>query len=152
MMGFIKFMQKRPSDNNIRISRILFGLIYITVLYYNFFIQEDANIIQSVIFGQTLTENTTMIITYISIWLWIIPVFLGFSNLCIARKKIVRIIQIILSVLLFFVSSIIVESADLDIDTMVFLFAFFPLIAWITGKCVTSKCLKYWEKITKIRV
>jgi hypothetical protein len=27
-----------------------------------------------------------------------------------------------------------------------------PLIAWITGKCITSKCLKYKEKITKIRV
>jgi hypothetical protein len=27
-----------------------------------------------------------------------------------------------------------------------------PLFAGITGKCITSKCLKYREKITKIRV
>jgi hypothetical protein len=30
--------------------------------------------------------------------------------------------------------------------------AILPLIAWITGKCITSNCMKFAEKITKIRV
>jgi hypothetical protein len=27
-----------------------------------------------------------------------------------------------------------------------------PLFSGITGKMITTKCLKYWEKVTKIRV
>jgi hypothetical protein len=30
--------------------------------------------------------------------------------------------------------------------------ALLPLFAWITGKCITSKCMKFGEKVTKIRV
>ncbi len=68
------------------------------------------------------------------------------------KSKIVRIIQIIFSVLLFIAASVIIEGPDLDINTLVFIFAFLPMFAWITWKCITSKCLKYWEKVTKIRV
>jgi len=152
MMGFIKFMQKRPSDNTIKIGRILFGLIYIGVLYYNFFVQATPNTIETTVFGQNLTENWVLYTIYWIIALWIVPIILGASNLCVAKKKIVRIIQIIFSVLLFIVASIIVEGPNLDIDTLVFMFAFLPMFAWITWKCITSKCLKYWEKVTKIRV
>ena len=151
-MGFIKFMQKRPSDNTIKIGRILFGLIYIGVLYYNFFVQATPNTIETTVFGQNLTENWVLYTIYWIIAIWIVPIILGASNLCVAKKKIVRIIQIIFSVLLFIVASIIVEGPNLDIDTLVFMFAFLPMFAWITWKCITSKCLKYWEKVTKIRV
>ena len=34
----------------------------------------------------------------------------------------------------------------------ILLLSFFPFFAGLTGKCITSKCLKYGEVITKIRV
>jgi hypothetical protein len=35
-------MQKRPSDTNIRIAKIVFGLILMGSLYYNLIIQNGA--------------------------------------------------------------------------------------------------------------
>jgi hypothetical protein len=49
-------------------------------------------------------------------------------------------------------SSKIVETPTLDVDALLFLLAFPALFAAITGKCITSKCMKYKEKIQKIRV
>lgn len=152
MIWMIKFLQKRPSDKSIMIARILFWVIYITVLYYNFFLQENPNTIQNVIFWQELSEQAIMYLTYWIIAVWIVPIIMWVTNICIAKKKIVRIIQIVFAIVLFFISSLIVEGPTLDIDSLVFLMWFFPLLAWITWKCITSKCLKYWEKVTKIRV
>ncbi len=152
MIGMIKFLQKRPSDKSIMIARILFWVIYISVLYYNFFLQETPNTIQNIIFWQELSEQALTYITYWIIAIWIVPIIMWVTNICIAKKKIVRIIQIVFAIVLFFISSLIVEWPTLDIDSLVFIMWFFPLLAWITGKCITSKCLKYWEKVTKIRV
>lgn len=152
MLGMIKTLQKRPSDKSILIARILFWIIYITVLYYNFFLQEDPNTIQNVIFWQELSQNAINYITYWIIAIWIVPIIMWVTNICIAKKKIVRIIQILFAIVLFYISSLIVSWPNLDIDSLVLLMWFFPLIAWITGKCITNKCLKYWEKVTKIRV
>ncbi len=152
MLGLIKTLQKRPSDKSILIARILFWIIYITVLYYNFFLQEEPNTIQNVIFWQELSQSAMEYITYWIIAIWIVPIIMWATNICIAKKKIVRIIQIVFSIVLFYISSLIVSWPNLDIDSLVLLMWFFPLIAWITGKCITSKCLKYWEKVTKIRV
>ncbi len=152
MLGLIKTLQKRPSDKSILIARILFWIIYITVLYYNFFLQEEPNTIQNVIFWQELSQSAIEYITYWIIAIWIVPIIMWATNICIAKKKIVRIIQIVFSIVLFYISSLIVSWPNLDIDSLVLLMWFFPLIAWITGKCITSKCLKYWEKVTKIRV
>lgn len=152
MLWFIKFLQKRPSDKTIRISRILFGIVFILALYYNFLFQKTPNTIENVIFGQEISQSIMSYIIYWMMALWIIPIILWFSNFCIARKKYIRIIQIIFSIILFFFSSLIVEWADLDVDTLIFLMALFPMVAWITWKCITSRCIKYWEKIKKIRV
>ena len=152
MLGLIKTLQKRPSNKSILIARILFWIIYITVLYYNFFLQEEPNTIQNVIFWQELSQSAMEYITYWIIAIWIVPIIMWATNICIAKKKIVRIIQIVFSIVLFYISSLIVSWPNLDIDSLVLLMWFFPLIAWITGKCITSKCLKYWEKVTKIRV
>ena len=150
MMWFIAFMQKRPSDMTIRIGRIIFGLILITSLYYNLIIQWDA--IQSNLFRQDVSETNLEYIKYILIALWIIPVVMWTTKICLLKKKYMRIIQIIFWILLFYVSSIIVEGPSLDVDSLIMLMWFFPLIAWITWKCITSNCTKYAEKITKIRV
>ena len=150
MMWFIKFMQKRPSDTNIRIARIVFGLILISSLYYNLIVQGGS--IDTNFFWVDITESQANYIKYAMIALWIIPVFMWVSNICLLKKKYMRIVQGIFSILLFYISGKIVEWPDMDVDTLVAFMWIFPLFAWITGKCITSNCLKYKEKITKIRV
>lgn len=150
MMWFISFMQKRPSDNTIRIWRILFGLILSSSLYYNLIVQWDS--IESTILFMSISEAN---IEYVKYWLaalWIIPIFMWATNICLAKKKYMRIIQIIFWIVLFYISSIIVESATLDVDSLIAFMWFFPLIAWITWKCISSNCMRYAEKVTKIRV
>ncbi|MDD2907102.1 MAG: hypothetical protein PHH98_00530 [Candidatus Gracilibacteria bacterium] len=152
MMEFIKFLQKRPTDKTILIGRTIFGLLYIIVMYYNFFIQETPNTLENVMFWQNLSPETLTGITYGIIALGIVPIIMGVANICVAKKKIMRIVQIVFGIVLFYISSKIVKGPDLDVDSLVFFMAFLPLIAGITGKCITSKCMKYAEKINKIRV
>ncbi len=150
MMWFISFMQKRPSDKTIRIWRVLFGLILITTLYYNLIVQWDA--IQSTLFWQEISEKNLEYIKYGLVSLWIIPVIMWATKLCILKKKYMRIVQIVFAIILFYISSIIVEGPELDIDSLIWLMGILPLIAWITWKCIPSYCMKHAEKITKIRV
>ncbi len=150
MLWFIKFMQKRPSDNTIKYGRIAFGVIYSTALYYNLIIQWDA--IDSEIFFTTVSESSLEYIKYWFISLWIIPIFMWASNVCLLKKKHMRYLQVFFAVILFYISANIVEGPSLDVDSLIWLMALFPLFAWITWKCITTNCMKYKEKITKIRV
>ncbi len=150
MMWFIKFMQKRPTDTTIRVARIVFGLIYIIALYYNLIIQAWA--IETNFFWVELWESNSQIIKYAMISLWIVPIIMWATNICLLKKKHMRILQSVFGILLFYISSKIVEWPDLDVDSLVAFMWIFPLFAWITGKCITSTCLKYKETITKIRV
>ncbi len=150
MMWIIKFMQKRPSDANIRISRIIFGLILIFSLYYNLIIQGD--VIDSNFFWLEINEIHANYIKYVMISLWIIPVFMWISNVCLLKKKHMRIFQLFFAIILFYISWKIVDWPDLDIDSLILFMWLFPLFAWITWKCITSNCLKYKEKINKIRI
>lgn len=152
MIWLLKTLQKRPSDKTILISRTIFWLLYIIVMYYNFFLQENPNSIQSVIFWFELSEIAITYITYGIIAIWIVPIIMWIANLCIAKKKIMRIIQVVFAVVLFFIAWIIEDVPNLDVDVFVTLMWLLPLFAWITGKCITSKCLKYGQKVTKIRV
>ncbi|MCD5385340.1 hypothetical protein LRZ95_01585 [Candidatus Gracilibacteria bacterium] len=149
MMGFISFIQKRPSDLTIRASRIIFGLVLIISLYYNLIYQGDE--IKTTFLFMNI-ENNVDIVKYILIALGVIPIFMGIFKICILKKKYMRIIQIIFGIFLFYISSIIVEGPSLDIDSLIAFMGFLPLIAGITGKCIPSYCMKYAEKITKIRV
>jgi len=154
MIGLIKFIQKRPSDTTIRIWRIIFGLIIILGWYYNFFYQAEINSIETELLFWliNLTENWVKYIEYTFIWLWIIPLFMWISNMCILKKKHMKITQIIFALILFYTSAIIIEWPNLDFDSLLAFMWIFPLIWWITWKCITTKCLKYREVIKKIRV
>ncbi|PID87502.1 hypothetical protein CSB07_00855 [Candidatus Gracilibacteria bacterium] len=149
-MGLIKFLKKRPSDKTIRISRIVFGLILIGALFYNLIYLDKA--IDTEYFGQEIDEKGLMIAKYIMISLGIIPLIMGVTNICLLKSKYMRIMQIFYAIVLFYVSSSIAESPDLDIDVLVGFMGLLPLIAGITGKCITKNCLRYGEKVTKIRV
>ena len=154
MMWFIKFLQKRPSNVTIKISRILFGLILISSLYYNLIIQWNALESNFVWLFDNVSEQNLNVIKYIIIGIWIIPVLMWLINFCFLKKKYMRIVQICFAILLFYISSKIIPSDanKLDVDSLIAFMGIFPLIAWITWKCITSNCLQFGEKITKIRI
>lgn len=151
-MWFIKFMQKRPSDTNISIGRIILGLIIISSLYYNLIVQGDN--ISTNYFWIDVPEQSIIYIKFFFISLWLIPLIMWLTRICLLKKKWIKIVQIILWILLFYVSSQIepLDPNKLDVDTLIGVLWIIPLFAWITWKCITTKCLKYKEKITKIRV
>ena len=151
-MWIIGFIQKRPSDTTINISRIIFWIILISSLYYNLIVQWD-NISTNYFWIDVPTDFTIYIKSFF-IALWVLPLIMWLTKICLLKKKWIRIIQIIFWIILFYVSSCIepTNANKLDVDSLVWFMWIFPLIAWITWKCITSKCLKFAEKITKIRV
>lgn len=152
MMWLIKFIQKRPSDKTILSGRILFWLLYIWVMYYNLIYLNKG--IDSEYFFWTLVLDAQWIeiAKYIMTGIWIVPVFMWLTNICLLKKKYMRIVQVVFWIVLFYIAGSIEESANLDFDVIIWFMGILPLFAGITGKCITSKCLKYREKITKIRV
>ena len=150
MFELLKFLQKRPSDRAIKMFKILFGLIFISATYYNLIHQWD-NLNQNILW-QDINSSTEIYIKYAILSLWVIPIIMWFSKICLLKKSHMRIAQILVWILLFYISSIIEESPDLEIDTLIWFMWIFPLIWGITWKCITSNCMKHKEKITKIRV
>ena len=150
-MWLINLLKKRPSDNTIRLSRIIFALVYMGVLYYNFIVQNDP--VDLVFFWYELSFTWGIYSRYVIMSLWAIPLIMWVTNLCILKSKYMRIAQIFFGIILFYISSKIwYESRDLEVDTLIFLMGFIPLICWITWKCITTKCSRFQEKITKVRV
>ena len=157
MFEFIKFLQKRPSDKTIITIRILFGLILVSVLYYNFFLDWANNneIEKTMLFWYVDTTSFSDVIKYAIVSLWLFPILYGIANIFniwIAKKKYIKIGQITLAILLWYSAALVVNTESLDINELLVLMWFLPFFAWITWKMITSKSLKYGEKINKIRV
>lgn len=152
MLWIINLLQKRPSDKNIRIWKVVFGLIFSLSLFYNLiYLWKDIDN-EYLFWFITIDENAKLILKYVVSSLWIIPIISGLFNVCFLKTKYARIAQIVWWFWMFYISSSIVSSPNLDIDFLIWFLWIVPLIAWITWKCITTKCLKYKEKITKIRV
>lgn len=151
-MWFIQLLQKRPSDLTIRVWRIVFGLILISVLYYNLIIQWDK--VDTNFFWVDLDSQIIKYISYFFVWFWIIPIIMWVTNICLLKKKYIRIFQIVFWILLFYIANQILplDPDSLDVDVLIAFMWILPLVAWITGKCITTWCMKYAEKLTKIRV
>ena len=150
MLKFIQFVQKRPSDTTIRMTWIIFGLIIILGGYYNLIHQGDA--LENTAFGYELTTEISNYIKYAIIALGVFPLLKSIINKCLLPKKYIKYLQLFLALLIFTAASTIQETSELDFDTLLVLMGLLPLFWWITGKFITSSCLKYGEKVTKIRV
>ncbi|MCD5380387.1 hypothetical protein LR004_00510 [Candidatus Gracilibacteria bacterium] len=152
MMGFIKFLQKRPTDTTIMIARMIVGMIIIGGLYYNLIVQGDK--IESNFFWIEVPAAYLLYIKYFFIAIGIIPLMIGVLNICVIRKKWMKILQITAGILLMYISSKILpgDANKLDIDSLIAILGFASVVCGITGKCITGKCLKFGETITKIRV
>lgn len=152
MIWFIKFLQKRPTDKTILIWRIVFWSLYIWIMYYNLIILNKWIDNEYLFWYLLLDDIYVNIVKYIMISIWIIPIIMWITNICLFKKKYVRIIQIIFWIILFYIASSLKESPTLDYDMIIWFMWLLPLIAWITWKCITTKCMKYKETITKIRI
>jgi len=150
MMWFINFIRKRPSDTTIRIGRIIFGLLLAITAYYNLIYQGDA--MEASFWWINISEQTALILKYVLIAMALIPVLVSILNQCIAKAKYIRIAQIVFWIVLFIFAWLIKDTADLDFDVLVIFLWFLPLFAGITWKCIPKPCLRYGEKVTKIRV
>ncbi|EKD65937.1 MAG: hypothetical protein ACD_49C00074G0014 [uncultured bacterium (gcode 4)] len=168
MFKLIEFFRKRPSDKTILYWRIIFWLIIILLLWI-YFNDYTINLPASL-------KANELYVKYSLFILWIVPILMGITGICLAKRKIVKIIQIIFWIALIFVWNNInmkesgaqtevnktstnfeeitksSEKTPINIGFWIALLSILPLLAWITWKCITEKCLKYWEKITKIRV
>lgn len=155
MIWFVKFLQKRPSDMTIRVWRVLFGLILVCSLYYNLIYNIwSLDTLDNNYFWIDVEAHIVEYIKYFFIWVWIVPIIMWVTNICLLKKKYIKIIQIIFGFLLFYISANIIpfDEDALDVDVLIWFMWILPIVAWITGKCITKSCLKYKEKITKIRV
>lgn len=150
MLKLIQFVQKRPSDMTIRLTGVIFGLIIIIAGYYNLIYQGNA--LNETIFRQNITQDTAQYIAYGIIALGFFPLIKSIVNKCILPKKYMKYLQLFFALILFTASSLIQESSTLDFDTLLGFMWVIPLFSGITGKMITCNCLKYWEKVTKIRV
>lgn len=168
MLKFIEFLKARPSDKTIRISRIIFGLIILLLLWIEFN-SYKLNIWDTLWIYEEY-------IKYFLFILWIVPLIFWVFDPCILKRKKLKLVQIAFWIVLIVVWNLIyfeeikiqnVESETIDVSELNstetqkdpvniwFLMAFLwilPLLAWISWKCITQKCFKYWEVITKIRV
>jgi hypothetical protein len=150
MMWIIKLLQKKISDKNIRILKVVFGLVYILSLSYNLLYQGDA--IENSIFWIELSESGILYTKYIIISFWLIPLISWAFDINIWKWKYVRIFQIFSWIALFYISWLIVDSPKLEVDTLIWIMWVFPLLWWITWKLITTKWSKHGYKVTKIRV
>ena len=134
-------VQKRPSDVTIRVTGIVFGLIILLGGYYNLIHQGDA--IESTLFGKEVSDQIAEYIKYGIIALGIFPVIRHGIDKCFLKKKYMKYLQLFYALAIFYASSVIAETANLDFDTLLVFMGLLPLFSGITGKFIPAKCLKY---------
>ena len=173
MFKFIEFIQKRPKDTTIRLGRIGFGSVLALILGLNL----DTIVLNLPVW---LKMYETGILYGLFIFA-VMPIFMGASNVCLLKRKHIRIIQTCFGILLMFLGNSLIDtkwvtqidpiitsqSGSLDYGNItevssakkpvnvgfwIALLGIIPLLCWISGKCITSTCLKHGEVIKKIRV
>jgi len=150
--SLVKIFQKRPSDKAILISRVIFWLLLSLSAYYSL-IYSWREINTTLFFGLVnLSDSWVNIVKYIIVAMWLVPLIMWATNICLLKSKYMRYLQIFFWIALFYIAWIIKSSPTLWVDTLYWVMWIFPLFAWITWKCITSKCLRYKQKITKIRI
>ena len=165
MFQIVEFLKKRPKDKTIRIARVIYWLILLALIWLNF---------NEISFSAAFNQYS-IYLKYVLIFFSIVPIIMWITDVCFAKRKYVRIIQIIFWLLLIFSWNIIISkepassisqqdtvnlsqiqstwnAAWIDVWFWIALLWLLPLLAWITWKCISQKCFKHWEVITKIRV
>ncbi len=150
MMWLVKWIAKKPDDSTVRLQKIIFWGFLILICYYNLIYLGKP--LEKEFFWVEATDGFINWVKYFLVLIGVVPFIAWVFDFCILKSKYMRIVQIVMGVILIYLSSKIQESATLDFDILLFLAWFFPIFMWITGKCITKKCQRFWEKIQKIRV
>lgn len=174
MFKFIEFLRKRPKDRTILIGRIVFGLVIAFLIGLNF---NDITILHLPNFVRPYEFYKKCGLFIFAL----VPIFMGATGICLLKRKYVRIVQICFGLLLIVsgtwfidmkisttqnlvvttssgsldygaITDVKIPSQPINVGFWIALLGFLPLLAGITGKCITNKCLKYGEVIKKIRV
>lgn len=141
---------KRPSDSQIRIAKIMLGIMLILTGLAAFNLQNLT--LENSILGINLNTTYQEYLSYAIMWIWVIPLVLWGLDINVFSRGRTRILQIIFAVFLFIISGAFVETPTLSVDIFYFLFGLIVFFAGVTGKAITKKGLKTGQKITKIRV
>lgn len=141
---------KRPSDSQIRVAKVILGIMLILTWITAFYVQNLS--LENTIFGINLDDKAQLYTSYAIIALWVFPLILWGLDINILSRGRTRILQILFAVLLFIISGAFVETPTLWVDIFYFLLGLVVFIAGVTGKAITKKWLKTGQKITKIRV
>ncbi len=154
MMWLISFLTKRPTDKTIRITNIVFWILYISLLASSFYYSNWT--LENEIFFWLINIPTNFI-KYLEITLiipWIFPILMWAFDLPLLKKKYLKITQVLFWIFIFYVASIISLpiSSFLTQAELIGLIWIFPIFNGITWKFITVKWNKYKEVITKIRI
>jgi len=149
-MKILALLLKRPSDKQIKISKILLGLILILLAVIAFRVQNLS--LQDSFLGLALDTNSKIYLSYAILGLWVIPIVLWGLDINLLSRGRTRILQIVFWVFLMILSGVFIDAATLSVDIFYFLLGLIIAFIWITGKFITKKGLKTGQKITKIRV
>lgn len=173
MFKLVEFFQKRPKDTTILFGRIGFGLLIAIIL--------GLNLDTITLHLPEVLKAYEQGIVYGLFVFALAPIFMGATGICLLKRKHIRLIQIAFGIALMVVGNSVIDmktpavqsttpvsqsgsldysaieeakspAKPVDVGFWIALLGILPLMAGITGKCVTSKCLKYGEVIKKIRV
>lgn len=150
MMKIVSLLMKRPSNTQIRVSKALFWVGIISIGIIAFYIHNLT--LNDSVLGISIWESEKMIIQYSIILLWLPILILGSLDISFLSRGRTRILQIIFWIILFIVWGMFQNTPTLTIDVLYPLLGIMAIISGISGKMITTKWLKYWQKITKIRV
>jgi len=106
---------KRPSDKQIKISKILLGLILILIAVIALRVQNL--IFEDSIFWIALDATSKEYFSYFILGLWVIPIVLGGLDINILSRGRTRILQIVFWVFLMILSGMFVETPTLSVKT-----------------------------------
>lgn len=102
MFKLIEFFQRRPKDTTIRTIRIIFGLLIAALLGFHL---GDITL--------NLPESAKAYEQYIIYGLFVfalLPIVMGATGICFAKRKYIRIAQITLGIILMIVGNALIET------------------------------------------
>ena len=140
MMKLLGLIMKRPTDKQVRMAKIVLGIMLILTGIVAFNVERLA--LENSVFGIALNDNVKIYLSYAIMAIGIIPLVLGGLDINVLSRGRTRILQIVFGVLLMIISGMFVDTASLSVDIFYFLFGLIVFFAGITGKAITKKGLK----------
>ena len=149
-MKLVQLIMKRPSNTQIRTAKA-FLWVAITLTWLAAFYLNGLELNES-IFGFWLDDTSKLIVQYLIIALGLPLLILWSLDISLLSRGRTRILQIVFWVLLIMVWGMFQNTPTLSVDIFYPLFGLLSIIAGTSGKAITTKGLKYGQKVTKIRV